>query len=761
MQKVLGTNECAATAGAAAAVAEAGGDAMHDCVSEPATAKVPPLFSMQSVRIAARDASVFHIANTTFWEAALLPMAVVVVIAFSSCTDTWIGQFISLSCWYAANFYAMAYTLQVLHPQACTLQPLDLHYSPFGGIGATCLWSGGIASLELAISQLLGQPSAAQAVGTTLYSFCGCVWLYVIAADWRLDKVIRYVVEHRLLELPRRPTVPTVPIGATCPAAADAVERPRPRMRSSGSDGAATTFAGQVALLLAGCGLLVSWHCATGQIPPGTAASSTSLPLGDPYPGIRRSPSTSPAPTFSVRGSGRQQAIAAARTSANREEDSAARGTGAVNGSPQVSAGQLAGQWLQEKEHGPSAESKSLLDCFSSGLQEGKSPCLARNGSLTARGVSHRSRSGLSSSSSSMIQASEPSLSSTWVTAPAPTLAPSPQVAAQRELLHQSTAVWGGVILLGLAAMLLLRIADHEKPFEFSVPYLMCYNLVCLRVPDLLGHVVISIFGDIRLYSSPAVATTAISIAYMAAMQGYIVILRWVCDNMGSPQLFPRFQFVAQMYYYLFWYMMLMVLSPGGIEDWNFWLLVAMLNANYLVSNTGALPQVCRWLFCCNPPSPSPPLQVLFDAKLAVQDQLADVVSLLVVPAIATSFHVCASLSTAQNPGGALLSLWQRFGALFLARLATGLLTEEIFRRRVQLLYKADAMEVQLLPLDTSQNRMRYLNDICVGPKLAHESIRNIERCQLYFTAVAVICTFSVFQHSDAPARYAFISFGM
>merc|ERR1712048_267787 len=202
---------------------------------------------------------------------------------------------------------------------------------------------------------------------------------------------------------------------------------------------------------------------------------------------------------------------------------------------------------------------------------------------------------------------------------------------------------------------------------------------------------------------------------------------------MGSaPYLFPRFYFVAQMYYYLFWYMMLMVVSPGGIEDSSFWVMVAMLNGNSLLSNIGVVQQ----------------------------DQLADVVSLLVVPAIATSFHICTSLNVAHYPKGALLSLWQRFGALLVARLLSGLLTEEVFRRRVDLLYKADAMEMELMPLDASHNRLRYLNDICVGPKLALESLRNIERCELYFAAVAVICTFAVFQRGDVPARYAFISFG-
>lgn len=255
-------------------------------------------------------------------------------------------------------------------------------------------------------------------------------------------------------------------------------------------------------------------------------------------------------------------------------------------------------------------------------------------------------------------------------------------------------------------------------------------------------------------------ATTAISLAYMGSMQVYLVFLRWVCQNMSSLHLFPRFHFVAQMYYYLFWYMMLMVVSPAGIEDWHFWTMVAMLNGNYLVSNLGVLQYLYETI-CCRSPPPDPPLKILFDSKLAVQDQLADVVSLMIVPAIATSFHVCTAMSVSRYPSGVLLSLWQRFGALLVARLLSGLLTEEVFRRRVGLLYKADAMELQLLPLDSSQNRRRYLNDLCVGPKLGLESMRNIERCELYFTAVAVLCTFAVFQRGDVPSRYAFIAFGI
>merc|ERR1712187_619513 len=112
--------------------------------------------------------------------------------------------------------------------------------------------------------------------------------------------------------------------------------------------------------------------------------------------------------------------------------------------------------------------------------------------------------------------------------------------------------------------------------------------------------------------------------------------------------------------------------------------MVAMLNGNYLISNIGILQHLYNALRYRSALA-EPPLKTLFDSKLAIQDQLADVVSLLIVPAIATSFHICTSLNVTHYPRGALLSLWQRFGVLLAARLLSGLFTEEVFRRRVDL----------------------------------------------------------------------------
>eukprot|EP00434_Breviolum_minutum_P025795 symbB.v1.2.022802.t1/scaffold2062.1/size90804/5 len=95
------------------------------------------------------EVSNFHVASTRFWEAVLLPCAVVVVVAFSSCMELWIGQCVSLGCWYAVNYYAMGYTLQVLHPSNSSVERGLLWLSPFGGGLQLCLWSFSSAILEV------------------------------------------------------------------------------------------------------------------------------------------------------------------------------------------------------------------------------------------------------------------------------------------------------------------------------------------------------------------------------------------------------------------------------------------------------------------------------------------------------------------------------------------------------------------------------------------------------------------------------------
>lgn len=972
-----------------------------------------------------KEASVFQIANSRFWEAAFLPMAVLVVVALSSCADLWMGRFVSLSSWYGANLYSMSYALQVLHPQVPTLKLASL--SPFGSASALCIWSVGIAVLELVVGHVVGQRQVGQVLGTTFYGLCGCLGLHASLAPGYLTslcrphKLLRYAAEHRLFELPTWQLPPSTTMvepvdvvafvprahagssdtasGSTSWARLDdlgepphEVTPPRPSRRparlpplpSFGLAPAAApgTCAGHVAVLVGCYGLIVAWRCAAGltgagPVPAAVASSTRGLaasevaisPWARPLAGVvpaaamlgtpvtvaqlenlaqrplaaetANSTSTpqeaaaaelglppllgnrSSAQPWAVAGSGDERshqslrrldeaaagdAIGAAALPSDTvtvapttqswsplpavEDPPASSEDGAVQlgaaatvpataaaaavalaaAVPQVEAAAAAveatvalpvtaaaaveaelplaevaavGVAVTPVASGPAtpvapaaeepradtaaaapadsevpttstdeptaaaaavaAESPEVTQTAAAAaavvaaespkvsqtaaaaaaaasaesLQSISAPPplpVARNGSVASPRVATRGAANNSSGRSKEASLEQLLRSSVAATTrrrrppsraevprrrpPAPALPARGAVPAAAALEHQAVAhAWRRVLLVGAFALVVLTYVDYGKPYEFSVPYLICYNLLCLRVPDLLGHAVISAFDGLHRTTSPALITTGISFAYMAAMQAYLFVLSCVCTNMSAMHIFPRFYFVAQMYYYLFWYMMLMVVSPGGVEERSFWVMVAMLNGSCLLSNLGVVPYLYAVLRH-RVVLVEPPLKTLFDSKVAAQDQLADVVSLLIVPAIATSFHICNAASVAQYNSSALISLWQRFGALLLARLLSGLLTEEIFRRRLDVLHKADVLELQLLPMDSSQNRQRYLNDICVGPKLTLEAMRNIERCELYFCAVAVSCAFSVFQHGDEPVRYAFIAFG-
>jgi len=665
------------------------------------------LRAARGARSFVREAATFHVANTRFWEAVLLPCAVVVVVALSSCMELWLGQCVSLACWYSANYYTMGYTLQVLHPQVSSSTLLRL--SPFGGAVQLFLWSVLPALAEVLLLNVMNVPSVAHVAGTTLYAVCGCLWLHVFIAPWqcipegwRPHQVFRWLSEDRPLEA-KRSMSPDVP-----PEATDGSPRRRTSDRHARLvERAEGSIAGHAALAIAGYALLTTWMSSiTGSLQPAP-----------------RTRGAGPGPRLKFHTSRPQPSTTLAYDSVSARPTVQAETERTVVASP-----------LQRDLPSVASNTSELV------LSRNWSVMLPQATLGTA--VPRRAR---------RLEANRR----------------LPQAAAGLELQEghaparlpgRSTSSWDGVVVLGALTLALLMIVDAGKSLEFSVPHLLCYNLMCLRVPDVLGHWVITFVTGLQM--SPGTTTTALSLAYMGAMQAYLVVLKWVCRNMSAADMFPRFHFVAQMYYYLFWYMMLMVLTPGGVDDRNFWLLVCFLNGTSLASNAGLL-NVMRAFLRTGAAMPDPPLKVLFEAKLAVQDQLADVVSLLVVPAIATSFHICTSLTGPNFSSSPLRSLWQRFLVLLVARLLSGLLTEEIFRRRVDVLNKAEALELHLLPIDGSQNRNRYLSDICIGPKLALEAMRNIERCELYFAAVAVVCTFSVFQRGDQPARYAFISFGM
>jgi hypothetical protein len=129
---------------------------------------------------------------------------------------------------------------------------------------------------------------------------------------------------------------------------------------------------------------------------------------------------------------------------------------------------------------------------------------------------------------------------------------------------------------------------DRAKHFKFSLSYLIIFNLVLLRVPDFLGHASLHYLSQAHKHLDPTWATLLLSFSFVIAMEIYTRVLLVVTAHMTTANIFPRFLFVAQLYYYLFWYMMLMVLTPSGLEEIRFWVMVVVMNLQYLASNSAS-----------------------------------------------------------------------------------------------------------------------------------------------------------------------------
>lgn len=79
-------------------------------------------------------------------------------------------------------------------------------------------------------------------------------------------------------------------------------------------------------------------------------------------------------------------------------------------------------------------------------------------------------------------------------------------------------------------------ISDCRKRFRWSVPYLVFFNLVCLRVPDFLGHLTLYLLSLLYVQLSAGVASALVSCAYIIAMQSYMRMVIRVAAMMSAPE---------------------------------------------------------------------------------------------------------------------------------------------------------------------------------------------------------------------------------
>ncbi|EQC33821.1 hypothetical protein SDRG_08504 [Saprolegnia diclina VS20] len=343
-----------------------------------------------------------------------------------------------------------------------------------------------------------------------------------------------------------------------------------------------------------------------------------------------------------------------------------------------------------------------------------------------------------------------------------------------------------------------INVSDTQYDFN----YLVIFTTVLVHVPVFVGHLCLELFAVVAATHKDDGGTTStlkflVSCLFLVVMQGYLYVLTRVVQTLSEPYAYPSLLYSAQLYYYLFWY--LMVGSDTPIDM----LYVAMLvvnNLHVVFANTGVYTDVTQLSVHCLhpklqclsmclgssvavcfraakssvktdedgmtvphlPPSPAaarqrrtcfpePPKakdedsvtgpqlhQLYFLMKLAEQDMMADTSALVLVPSILSWLSVVETPEEAATHGPPpLLNMWLRCLVMFFGRLGGSFLAREIF-----------AYKMQKMPSSQQTGRDRI--------RIQRIMLADFYRQFWYLAAVTTVCAFACFDKAGWPARYTF-----
>ncbi|KAE8907321.1 hypothetical protein PF005_g2171 [Phytophthora fragariae] len=152
-----------------------------------------------------------------------------------------------------------------------------------------------------------------------------------------------------------------------------------------------------------------------------------------------------------------------------------------------------------------------------------------------------------------------------------------------------STRSWFLLYLLSPVLCFVLfcsRIARVRFSFEHAV----AYSTLVVHVPLFLGHLCVRLFA---LAEDPAASSStsseswlklAISVLYLLLMQGYFFVITHMVNSMSEPFSHPSLLYVGQLYYYVFWYILVGSDTP---IDALYWGMLMLNNIHIAFLNTG------------------------------------------------------------------------------------------------------------------------------------------------------------------------------
>ncbi|CAI5726764.1 unnamed protein product [Hyaloperonospora brassicae] len=152
-----------------------------------------------------------------------------------------------------------------------------------------------------------------------------------------------------------------------------------------------------------------------------------------------------------------------------------------------------------------------------------------------------------------------------------------------------STRFW---FLLDLLSPILCIVLFSSRVVRvrFSFEHAVAYSTLVVHVPLFLGHLCVRLFAlaeDPSASSATSIESwlkLAISVLYLFLMQGYFFVITNMVNSMSEPFAHPSLLYVGQLYYYVFWYILVGSDTP---IDALYWGMLFLNNVHIAFLNTG------------------------------------------------------------------------------------------------------------------------------------------------------------------------------
>ncbi|CAH0479691.1 unnamed protein product [Peronospora belbahrii] len=152
-----------------------------------------------------------------------------------------------------------------------------------------------------------------------------------------------------------------------------------------------------------------------------------------------------------------------------------------------------------------------------------------------------------------------------------------------------STRSWFLLDLLSPLLCIVLFCSRVGKA-RFSLEYAVVYSTLIVHIPLFLGHLCVRLFVLAKDFSASSTTSSeswlklAISVLYLMLMQSYFFVITHIVNSMSEPFAHPSLLYVGQLYYYVFWYILVGSDTP---IDTLYWGMLFLNNIHIAFLNTG------------------------------------------------------------------------------------------------------------------------------------------------------------------------------